>query len=141
MKTQLAQLGIPHKLDEVLEEIVQIIEDLGHPIMITPMSQFVVSQAAVNVATGERYKEVLDSMIEIALGVWGWEDAGVPWMNQNIKDKFLSHQNTKYLKKRYDNKKEVESIEGSVDKIRAGCGMANASDEDFLLYYIMKGKY
>jgi len=37
----------------------------------TPASQFFASQAAVNVATGERYKVVLDRMIETALGVWG----------------------------------------------------------------------
>jgi oxaloacetate decarboxylase alpha subunit len=139
LEEQLRQLGIAHKLDEVLEEIIQIVEDLGHPIMITPMSQFVVSQAAVNVATGERYKEVLDSMIEIALGVWGWEDAGVPWMNPEIKDRFLGHPNAKNLKERYEKRKEIEAEEGSVEKIRAACGMTNSSDEDFLLYYIMKG--
>jgi oxaloacetate decarboxylase (Na+ extruding) subunit alpha len=139
LKVQLGQLGIAHKLDEVLDEIIRIIEDLGHPIMITPMSQFVVSQAAINVATGERYKEILDSMIEIALGVWGWEDAGVPWMNPETKDRFLSHPNAKYLKNRYEKRKEIEGEEGSIDKIRASCGMTNASDEEFLLYYIMKG--
>jgi hypothetical protein len=52
--------------------------------VITPSSQFIVSQAAVNVATGERYKEVLDSMIETALGVWGWEDAASPgWIRMS----------------------------------------------------------
>lgn len=100
-KNSIRAVGIAHKLDEVLDEIVRIIEDLGHPIMITPASQFIVSQAAVNVATGERYKEVLDCMIETALGVWGWEDAGVPWMNPNVKDRFLSHPNAKPLAEKY----------------------------------------
>lgn len=139
LKTQLGQLGIPHKLDEVLDEIVRIIADLGYPIMITPMSQFVVSQAALNVAVGERYKEVLDAMIEIALGVWGWEDAGVPWMDPNVKDRFLGHPNAKHLKERYEKRKEAEAEEGNLDKIRAQCGMSHATDEEFLLYYIMKG--
>ncbi len=139
LKTQLGQLGISHKLDEVLDEIVQIIEDLGHPIMITPMSQFVVSQAAVNVATGERYKELLDSMIEIPLGVWGWEDAGVPWMDPNVRDRFLSHPNAKFIDQRYQKRKEMEAEEGNLDKIRADCGMTHGSDEEFLLHYIMKG--
>jgi oxaloacetate decarboxylase (Na+ extruding) subunit alpha len=139
LKTQLGQLGIAHKLDEVLDEIVRIIADLGYPIMITPMSQFVVSQAAVNVATGERYKELLDAMIEIALGVWGWEDAGVPWMDPEIKDRFLSHPNAKNLKQRYEKRKEIEAAEGNIGKIRTDCGMTHASDEEFLLYYIMKG--
>jgi len=139
LRSQLAQLKIAHKLDEVLEEVVRIIEDLGHPIMITPASQFIVSQAAVNVATGERYKEVLDCMIETALGVWGWEDAGVPWMKPEVKDRFLSHPNAKKLKEKYERKQEIEAEEGSVAKLRASYGMTNASDEDFLLYHIMRG--
>ena len=139
LKTQLAQLGIADKLDEVLEEVVRIIADLGNPIMITPASQFIVSQAAVNVATGERYKEVLDCMIETALGVWGWEDAGVPWMDPDVKDRFLSHPNAKVLAEKYERNKEIEAEEGSVNKIRANYGMTDASDEDFMLYHIMKG--
>jgi oxaloacetate decarboxylase alpha subunit len=139
LKNQLGILGIGDKLDEVLEEVVNIIEDLGHPIMITPGSQFIVSQAAVNVATGERYKEVLDCMIETALGVWGWEDAGVPWMKPEVKDRFLSHPNAKAIKEKYERRQEIEAEEGSVAKLRASYGMTNASDEDFMLYHIMKG--
>jgi oxaloacetate decarboxylase alpha subunit len=139
LRDQLGQLGIAHKLDEVLEEVVRIIADLGHPIMITPASQFIVSQAAVNVATGERYKEVLDCMIETALGVWGWEDAGVPWMDPNVKDRFLSHPNAKTLAEKYERKQEIEAEEGSINKLRASYGMTNASDEEFMLYHIMKG--
>lgn len=139
LRTQLTQLGIPDKLDEVLDEVVRIIEDLGYPIMITPASQFIVSQAAVNVSTGERYKEVLDCMIETALGVWGWEDAGVPWMDPNVKDRFLSHPNAKVLEKKYKDRQELENEEGSVEKFRKRYGMTHASDEDFMLYHIMKG--
>ena len=139
LKNQLEILGIADKLDEVLEEVVRIIEDLGHPIMITPASQFIVSQAAVNVATGERYKEVLDCMIETALGVWGWEDAGVPWMKPEVKDRFLNHPNAKTIKEKYDRKREIEAEEGSVARLRASYGMTNASDEDFMSYHIMKG--
>jgi len=139
LKSQLAQLGIGDRLDEVLEEVVRIIEDLGHPIMITPSSQFIVSQAAVNVATGERYKEVLDCMIETALGVWGWEDAGVPWMKPEVKDRFLSHPNAKSIAEKYEREKEIEATEGSVAKLRTSYGMTNASDEQFMLYHIMKG--
>ncbi len=139
LREQLGQLGIADKLNEVLDEVVQIIADLGYPIMITPSSQFIVSQAAVNVATGERYKEVLDSMIETALGVWGWEDAGVPWMDPNVKDRFLSHPNAKILKEKYERKQEIEAQEGSIEKLRARYGMESASDEDFMLYHIMRG--
>ena len=85
---QLAELRIQHRLDEVLEESVQVRKDLGYPIMITPHSQFVVTQAAINVATGERYKLVIDELILFAQGVYG-EDSGYTWMDQNLKDRLL----------------------------------------------------
>jgi oxaloacetate decarboxylase alpha subunit len=139
LRAQLAQLGIGDKLDEVLEEVVQIIEDMGHPIMITPASQFIVSQAAVNVATGERYREVLDSMIETALGVWGWEDAGVPWMDPNVRDRFLSQPNAKILAEKYERTKEIGEEEGSVDELRKSYGLTGVSEEEFFLYHVMNG--
>jgi oxaloacetate decarboxylase (Na+ extruding) subunit alpha len=139
LRSQLGQLGIGDKLDEVLEEVVRIIEDMGHPIMITPASQFIVSQAAVNVATGERYKEVLDSMIETALGVWGWEDAGVPWMDPNVRDRFLSQPNARILGKKYERTKEIGEQEGSVEALRKQYGLTGVSDEEFFLYHIMNG--
>jgi oxaloacetate decarboxylase (Na+ extruding) subunit alpha len=139
LRTQLGQLGIPDKLDEVLDEVVRIIADLGYPMMITPASQFIVSQAAVNVSTGARYEVVLDCMIETALGMWGWEDAGVPWMDPNVRDRFLSQPNAKMIAEKYARQQEVEASEGDLAKIRAGYGMTGASDEDFILYHIMRG--
>lgn len=47
--------------------------DLGYPIMVTPFSQFVVSQATFNVILGERYREVPDEIIPYALGRDGEE--------------------------------------------------------------------
>jgi len=55
--------------------------------MVTPLSQFVVSQAAINVIVGERYKEVTDQVIQYALGIWGKEAPGL--MDPNVKDKIL----------------------------------------------------
>jgi hypothetical protein len=57
-------------------------------------------------------------MIETALGVWGWEDAGVPWMDPDVKDRFLSHKNAKILAEKYEKRKELESTEGDINKIR-----------------------
>jgi oxaloacetate decarboxylase alpha subunit len=131
LQVQLDQMGILHKLDEVLEEIPRITEELGHPVMITPHSQFIVSQAAVNVATGERYKEILDCMIEFALGLYGVEDAGVPYMDPNIKDMFLSHPNAKKIAEKWELDQEESTKDIPVEKIKAKYGMENASDEDF----------
>ncbi|MBT4362934.1 MAG: hypothetical protein HOD17_00455 [Desulfobacteraceae bacterium] len=60
-------------------------------------------------------------------------------MDPNVKDRFLSHPNAKILKEQYEKKKEVMASEGDLKKLRSGYGMTNASDEDFILYHIMKG--
>jgi oxaloacetate decarboxylase alpha subunit len=139
LKNHLGQLGIAHRLDEVLEEVVQVREDLGSPIMITPFSQFVVSQAAVNVALGERYKEILDSLIEMALGVWGIEDSGFRYIEPNLKDKILSHPNAEKITQKWERDKEEYDADKPIEFYKAQYGMTNASDEDFLLVYVMKG--
>src|SRR3569833_2217195 len=75
LRFQLSEIGLSHRLDEVIQECIRIREDLGYPIMITPFSQFVGTQAAINIATGERYKVVIDKLIRFAQGVFG-EDSG-----------------------------------------------------------------
>jgi hypothetical protein len=45
----------------------------------------------------------------------------------------------KILKANWERRQAIETEEGSVNKIRANCGMTHASDEDFMLYHIMRG--
>ena len=132
LKHQLSEMGILHRLDEVTQEAVQVRKDLGYPIMITPHSQFVVTQSALNVATGERYKHVIDELILFAQGVYG-EDSGYPWMDPNLKDKLLGLPRARELAARQ--KKDTTLAE-----IRERLGGPGVSDEEFLLRYIMKGE-
>ncbi|HEX9144510.1 MAG TPA: hypothetical protein VGA09_09585 [Candidatus Binatia bacterium] len=73
LRFQLRKVGVEHKIDEALRETMRVRAELGYPIMVTPLSQFVGSQAAINVIVGERYKEVTDQIIQYALGYWGRE--------------------------------------------------------------------
>lgn len=132
LKHQLAEMRIVHRLDEVLEECVRVRKDLGYPIMITPHSQFVVTQAAINVATGERYKLVIDEVIQFAQGVYG-EDSGFTWMDQDLKDRLLSMPRAAELASQ-------RRPEITLKEIRARLGGPGISDEEFLLRYIMKGE-
>ncbi len=129
---QLAELRIKDRLQEVLDECVRVRKDLGYPIMITPHSQFVVTQAAINVATGERYKVVIDELILFAQGVYG-EDSGYTWMDQNLKDRLLGLPRARELA-------GGEHREISLHEIRDNLGASGVSDEEFLLRYIMKGE-
>jgi oxaloacetate decarboxylase alpha subunit len=100
--------------------------------MITPHSQFVVTQSALNVAMGERYKHVIDELILFAQGVYG-EDSGYTWMDPNLKDRLLGMSRARELAAR--SKRDV-----TLKEIREKLGGPGVSDEEFLLRYIMKGE-
>jgi len=93
LRHQLKLVGKEDKLPETLDEAARVRADFGYPIMVTPLSQFVVSQAAINVIVGERYKEVTDQVIQYALGIWGKEAPSL--MDPNIKDQILNRQRAK----------------------------------------------
>lgn len=71
MRAQLEQAGLGHKLKEVLAECAQVRAELGWPIMVTPFSQLVGTQAVLNVVQGERYRAVPDEVKKYALGYYG----------------------------------------------------------------------
>jgi oxaloacetate decarboxylase alpha subunit len=133
LRFQLEAINMGHRLEEVKEECVRIREDLGYPIMITPYSQHVGTQAAINVMTGERYKVVIDDVIRFAQGAFG-EDSGYPWMDQDLRDRLLSLPRAKELEK---------VIEWPVDmtlrQAKELYGSAGMSDEDLVLCSIMQG--
>ena len=138
--TQLAALGIPEKLQEVLDEIPRILEELGHPIMITPFSQYIVTQAVLNVQLG-RWEQCIDSMIEHAAGLFGVEDAGLPDMDQNLKDKLLSLPQAKKIKERAEHLVEHLHSEPPPEELKKKLGLPpDASDEEFVLTYILMGE-
>ena len=128
LKHQLSQLKMGHRLAEVLEETVRVRKDLGYPIMVTPFSQFVVSQAALNIMSGERYQQVSDQVIKYALGFWGKEDSDS--IDANIKDRILSCPRTKELS-------GPRLREPSIEELRQKLAGPGVSDEEFLLRYIV----
>jgi len=64
--TSWRKVGLEHKFPEALEKPFACAR-VRLPIMVTPLSQFVGSQAAINVIVGERYEEVTDQAIKFAL--------------------------------------------------------------------------
>jgi oxaloacetate decarboxylase (Na+ extruding) subunit alpha len=70
-RRQLAEIRQEHLFDAVIEESVQVREDLGWPIVMTPFAQYIVTQATLNVMTGERYKQVADEVIDLIRGDFG----------------------------------------------------------------------
>ncbi|MBQ8264064.1 MAG: hypothetical protein IJY96_04715 [Oscillospiraceae bacterium] len=135
MTHQLKELHIEDRVEEVEEECVRICAETGEPQMITPYSQFVCTQAAINVALGERYKVVIDEYINFALGNYS-EDSGYLDMDPNLRDYFLSLPRAKELAEL--TKAQEIAQEMPLEEFRKQFG-DNLSDEEFLLRYIMNG--
>jgi oxaloacetate decarboxylase alpha subunit len=129
LKHQLAQMRMEDRLDKVLEEIVQVKEDLGYPIMVTPFSQFVASQAAINIMTNDRYKQVTDEIIMYCLGFWGREASSE--VRPDIKDRILSLPRARELA-------GWEPPQPSIDEVRQNLGGASVSDDELILRFIVQ---
>ena len=123
MRHQLKAIGMEHRLQETLEESARVRAELGYPIMVTPLSQFVGSQAAINVMTGERYKQVTDEVIRYALGHWGREAVKV--MDPDVRAMILNRPRGTELM-------NWETPEPSLAELRHKYG-ENLSDEQLLL--------
>jgi len=126
LRHQLSRVGMENRIDETLEEAAQVRAEFGYPIMVTPLSQFVGSQAAINVIVGERYKEVTDQTIEYAMGIWGKE--GAVYMDANVKEKILNRPRAKEIAER-------PHPTDSLQDLRRKYGGEGVSDEEVLLRF------
>ena len=125
---QLRLVGLEDRLNEALEETARVRAELGYPIMVTPLSQFVGSQAAINIVVGERYKEVTDQIIDYALGRYGEE--GAAGMDPDIKDRILNSPRARELTRR-------EPPDPSLREMRRKYGGAGVSDGEMMLRWII----
>ncbi len=124
---QLKLVGLEDRLSAALEETIQVRAELAYPIMVTPLSQFVGSQAAINIVVGERYREVTDQIINYALGRYGKE--GAAEMDENVKDKILDRPRARELE-------GWVRPDPTLDDMRRSHGGRGTSDEDMMLRWI-----
>jgi len=87
MRRQLAEMGMAHRIDEVIEEVEQVRAELGYPIMVTPFPQIVCTQATFNIMSGERYATVPDQVTRYILGKFGRPTAPV---DDDVRDRIVS---------------------------------------------------
>jgi oxaloacetate decarboxylase alpha subunit len=75
LRRQMAELRMPELLPRVLDEVALVRAELGYPIMVTPYSQFVGSQAVLNVMSVQagqpRWSQLPDEIIRYVLGHFG----------------------------------------------------------------------
>jgi oxaloacetate decarboxylase (Na+ extruding) subunit alpha len=71
MRRHLAEGRLAHLEGAVIEELGQVRQELGWPIVMTPFSQMLLTQAVMNVTGKERYAVVPDEVIRYALCRFG----------------------------------------------------------------------
>lgn len=91
LKRQLKEVGLGlGRLDEVLEEVAKVRVEFGCPVMATPISQYVGTQAVLNVLSGERYSTIPDDVVTYFLGL-----LGLPLgpLDEHVRDRVLADDN------------------------------------------------
>ena len=76
-------------MNDVLKEIPTVRKDLGYPPLVTPTSQIVGTQAALNIITGERYKTITSEVKNYLLGQYGMAPGK---LNATVKKKAIGDQ-------------------------------------------------
>ncbi|HEY7716457.1 MAG TPA: pyruvate carboxylase subunit B [Candidatus Binatia bacterium] len=121
---QLRQQKAEDKLEAVLAEMPHVRKDLGYPPLVTPTSQIVGSQAALNVMTGKRYSVVAMETRNYVMGLYG-EPPGP--ISEEIKSKVLG-------KKEPIDCRPADLLKPGLDQARKDAGSLANSEEDVLSY-------
>jgi oxaloacetate decarboxylase (Na+ extruding) subunit alpha len=121
MRRQLAEQRLAHLEAAVIEEIARVREELGWPIVMTPFSQILLTQALLNVTGRERYAVIPDEAIRYALGRFGRPNVPVA---PEVMARIESLPRTRELR--------AEAAMPQLAELRARLGR-ELSDEEFLL--------
>jgi pyruvate/oxaloacetate carboxyltransferase len=121
---QLRQQKAEHQLDAVLAEMPHVRKDFGYPPLVTPTSQIVGSQAALNVVTGKRYSVVSTESRNYVLGYYG-EPPGP--ISDEVKKKVLG-------KREPITCRPADLLDPGLEQARKDLDGLARSDEDVLTY-------
>ena len=121
MRRQLAERRLAHLEGAVIEEIARVREELGWPIVMTPFSQILLTQAVLNVTGRERYAVIPDEAVRYALGRFGRPNIPIA---PEVMERIESQPRTRELRS--------EPAMAPLAELRARVG-SELSDEEFLL--------
>ncbi|MCA1925532.1 MAG: sodium-extruding oxaloacetate decarboxylase subunit alpha [Thiobacillus sp.] len=124
LANQLKEQGALDKMNAVLDEIPRVRQDLGYPPLVTPTSQIVGTQAALNVLTGARYKSVTN---EVKLYLQGRYGTAPGRIDDAIRK--LAIGDTEVITCR-----PADLLADELDKLRGEIEHLAQSDEDVLTY-------
>lgn len=124
LESQLKQMEVYDRLDEVLAEVHQVRADFGYPPLGTPFSQMVGAQATMNVLLGERYKMLSNESREYIRGMYGNPPGPInPQLVANVLGE------TGRITCR-----PADLLQPGIDSLRTEAGALVRNDEDLLTY-------
>jgi oxaloacetate decarboxylase alpha subunit len=123
-RRMLEELRRPELFDAALEEVGRVRAEMGFPIIVTPVSQLVATQAVRNVIDDERWSNVSDETIRYFLGHYGEPAAPVAG---DVAERVLSRPRTEELRAL-----EPVHLEGARERFGS-----RISDEELLLRLTM----
>lgn len=105
--SQLRQAGQEEKYQDVLAEVPRVRKEFGYPPLVTPTSQIVGIQAAMNIIAGERYKMITKESRELMKGNYGKTPAPV---DEEVRHRILGDEEPITVRPADLLKPELESI-------------------------------
>ena len=123
-RRMLQELRRPELFDAVLEEVGRVRAEMGYPIIVTPVSQLVATQAVRNVIDEERWSNVSDETVRYFLGHYGEPAAPV---DPDVAERVLSRPHVDELRRL-----EPLHLEGARERFGR-----RISDEELLLRLTM----
>lgn len=124
LANQLKEQGALDRMNAVLEEIPRVREDLGYPPLVTPTSQIVGTQAALNVLTGARYKSVTN---EVKLYLQGRYGRAPGHVNEEVRKLAVGDLDVTTCR-------PADLLADELDRLRNEIDSLARSDEDVLTY-------
>ncbi|MCW2277404.1 pyruvate carboxylase subunit B [Heliophilum fasciatum] len=124
--SQLAQQNALDKLPEVLAEVPRVREDFGYPPLVTPSSQIVGAQAALNVLVGERYKIATNEVKQYMRGFYGKPPG---FVNEEIRKKIIGDDEVITCR-------PADVIEPAMQEARNAVAAVMQKEEDVVTYAI-----
>jgi oxaloacetate decarboxylase alpha subunit len=123
-RRMLEELRRPELFEAALEEVGRVRAEMGYPIIVTPVSQLVATQAVRNVIDAERWSNVSDETIRSFLGHYGEPAAPV---DPGVAERVLARPRAR----------ELEGLEPLQLEGARGRFGARISDEELLLRLTM----
>jgi len=124
LASQLSEQQALDKMKDVLKEVPIVRKEFGYPPLVTPMSQIVGTQAALNVVTGERYKVITTETRNYLKGLYGRPPAPI---DEAVRKKAIGDE--EFIERR-----PADLLEPELEKLTSEVGDKARNIDDILLY-------